>query len=418
MDTMLAPTATSPPVFDVSQLRAQFPILHREVNGHALAYLDNGATSQKPQSVIDTIRRFFEEENANIHRGVHYLSVTATDAYDEARRTVARTLNIADEKQLVFLRGTTEAVNLAAHSWGTDHLEPGDEILITLMEHHANIVPWQFAADRTGAVLRVANVTPDGLLDLDDFRRKLTPRTKLAAFTHVSNVLGTVNPVDQLCQWCRENGTATLVDGAQAPQHGPFDLPALGCDFYAFSGHKMFGPDGIGVLYARSPLLESMPPFLTGGDMVERVALEESTFKRPPEKFEAGTPNISGAIGLGAAFRFLQTIPWEGARRHEESLLESATEALQEIPGLHIQGRAPGKGPIVSFTLDGVHPHDLATILDSEGVAIRAGHHCAQPLLRHLGTPSTARASFALYNTQADVEQMIRAVHKAKKLFT
>lgn len=416
MGSLTPPTIPSP-TFDVTAIRDQFPILRREINGRPLAYLDNGATSQKPAAVLNELQRFFCETNANIHRGVHLLSVTSTEAYDEARRTVAQSLGCPDPRAFVFVRGTTEAVNLVASSWGSQNLRPGDEILLTLMEHHANIVPWQFAARRTGAVIRAVQVTPDGLLDLEDFQRKLTPRTKLAAFTHVSNVLGTINPVDQLCRLCRAQGTAIFIDGAQRLPHGPFDLSALDCDFYAFSGHKMFGPDGIGVLYGRPSVLESMPPYQGGGDMVERVSLEESTFKSPPERFEAGTPPISGAIGLGAAFRFLSSVDWHQAHLHETALLAAATASLQEIPGIRVQGTVPGKAPILSFTLEGVHPHDLGTILDTEGVAIRAGHHCAQPLLRHLGVPATARASFALYNTFSEVEQLVKAVHKARKLF-
>lgn len=413
---MVIPPLSSHSPFDATVVRNEFPILRREINGRPLAYLDNGATSQKPQAVLRALHRFFTESNANIHRGVHLLSVVATEAYDDARRSVARALGCPDPRSFVFLRGTTEAVNLLATSWGADHLRPGDEILITLMEHHANIVPWQLAARRTGAVLRAVSVTPEGQLDLDDFRHKLTPQTKIAAFTHVSNVLGTVNPVAELCQLCRAQGITTFVDGAQRLPHGPFDLPAIGCDFYAFSGHKMFGPDGIGALYARPGLLDSLPPYQGGGDMVERVTIEHTTFKAAPERFEAGTPNISGAIGLGAAFDFMRSLDWNQIHAHESALLAAATSGLLEIPGLRIQGTVPGKAPIVSFTLDGVHPHDLGTILDTEGVAIRAGHHCAQPLLRHLGVQSTARASFALYNTLSEVEQLVRAVHKAQKL--
>lgn len=415
---MLSPSPLRVSRFDLTAVRDEFPILRRKINGHPLAYLDNGATSQKPAAVLSEIQQFFTGTNANIHRGVHLLSVQATEAYDEARRTVARSLNGSEERSFVFVRGTTEAVNLVASSWGGQNLREGDEILLTLMEHHANIVPWQLSARKAGAVLRVASITPDGLLDPEDFRRKLTPRTKLATFTHVSNVLGTVNPVEELCRLCRSNGTTIFIDGAQRLPHGPVDLATIDCDFYAFSSHKMFGPDGVGVLFARPSLLDSMPPYQSGGDMVERVSFEQSTFKPSPERFEAGTPNISGAIGLGAAFRFMCSIDWDQAHAHETSLLEAATTGLLEIPGVRIQGTAPGKAPIVSFTLDGVHPHDLGTVLDTEGVAIRAGHHCAQPLLRHLGVPSTARASFALYNTLSEVDQLLRAVHKARRLLS
>ena len=415
---MVSPPLSPVSPFDVATVREEFPILRREINGRPLAYLDNGATSQKPATVLDSIHQFFCESNANIHRGVHLLSVTSTELYDEARRTIAGALGCPDPRSLIFVRGTTEAINLVASSWGEQNLHPGDEILLTVMEHHANIVPWQFAARKTGAVIRAATVAPDGRLDLDDFRSKLTPRTKLVAFTHVSNVLGTVNPVEELCRMSRAQGATIFIDGAQRLQHGPFNLSDIDCDFYAFSGHKMFGPDGIGILYGRPNLLKTMPPYQGGGDMVERVTLERTTFKSPPERFEAGTPHISGAIGLGVAFRYLQSIDWAQVHAHETALLEAATSGLLEIPGLRIQGTAPGKAPIVSFTLDGVHPHDLGTVLDTEGVAIRAGHHCAQPLLQHLGVSSTARASFALYNTLSEVEQLVKAVHKARKLLS
>lgn len=403
--------------FDLDQIRADFPILSREVNGKPLVYLDNGATAQKPTAVIEALDDFYRVENANIHRGVHYLSVNATELYDQARARIAKAMNVADEKQLIFTRGTTEAINLVAHSWGRPNIGAGDEIVVTQMEHHANIVPWQLLAQETGAQLKVAPITESGELIVEEFQQLLTPKTKLAAFVHISNVLGTVNPVEELCAMCRERGITTLIDGAQAAPHGGIDVEAIGCDFYAFSGHKVFGPDGIGVLFGRRELLEDAPPYQSGGDMVEKVSFEETTFKGLPERFEAGTPNISGAIGLAAAFDYLDTIDTQAANAHEQQLLKAATEALSEIPGLKIQGTAPNKVSIISFTIDGVHPHDIGTILDMEGVAVRAGNHCAQPLMAFYGIPSSSRASFAFYNTLDEVDALVAAVQKAQKYF-
>ncbi len=405
------------PPFDLANRRADFPILDREVNGKPLVYLDNGATSQKPRQVIDTLNRFVAEDNSNIHRGVHYLSVKATDAYDEARVTIAKGLNVDDAAQLIFTRGTTEGINLVASSWARHHLKEGDEILLTHMEHHANIVPWQFVADEVGAVIKVAPVTDEGALEMEAWRGLISPRTKVIAFTHISNVLGTINPVPEMCAIAREQGIITLVDGAQAAQHGPVDIPALGCDFYVFSGHKCFGPDGIGILYGRRELLEAMPPYQGGGDMVERVTFEKTTFKGIPEKYEAGTPNISGAIGLAAAFDYMSQLDWNAIEIHERRLLEATNAALLDLPGITIQGTVPGKVCVVSFTMDGIHPHDIGTILDSDGVAIRAGNHCAQPLMARYGIPSSARASFAFYNTLEEVEVLAKAVQKTQRFF-
>jgi len=402
---------------NLAALRHDFPILGRLIHGKPLVYLDNGATSQKPRFVIEAIRSFYEGHCANIHRGVHLLSVEATAAYDAARIRIATALKAGRPEQLVFVRGTTEAINLVARSWGDRHVREGDEILLTEMEHHANIVPWQLLARRAGAVLRVLPITDVGELQMDRLGEFLTSRTKVFAFTHVSNVLGTVNPVAELCRRARELGVTTLVDGAQALPHGPVDLEALGCDFYVFGGHKMFGPDGIGVLFGRGNLLSGMEPYQSGGDMVERVTFAETTFREPPDRFEAGTPNISGAIGLGAAFEYLEALDWGAVRQHEETLVVAAHAALADIPGLRFQGTAEGKAPVVSFTLEGVHPHDIGTILDTEGVAVRAGHHCAQPLLARLGVPSTARASFAFYNTLEEVETLAQAVRKAQRFF-
>ena len=402
---------------DLDAIRADFPILSREVNGKPLVYLDNGATAQKPLAVTRALDHFYQVDNANVHRGVHYLSAQATDLYDRARRTVARALNIDDSDQLIFLRGTTEAINLVASSWGRPNLDAGDEILLTEMEHHANIVPWQMIAGEKGAEIRVAPITDSGALDVEAFEGLLSPKTKLAAFTHISNVLGTVNPVADLCALCRERGITTVIDGAQAAPHQQVDLQELGCDFYAFSGHKMFGPDGIGVLYGRSALLEAMPPYQGGGDMVERVSFEETTFQGAPAKFEAGTPNISGAIGLAAAFDYLDSLDANAIHDHEQQLLAAATQALEDIDGLHIQGSAPGKIPLVSFTVDGIHPHDIGTILDNQGVAVRAGNHCAQPLMARLGVPSSSRASFAFYNTLDEVEMLADSIRGAQEFF-
>ena len=403
--------------FDLDAIRADFPILAREVNGRPLVYLDNGATAQKPLAVTRALDHFYTVENANVHRGVHYLSANATDLYDRARNTIAGALNVDDPAQLIFVRGTTEAINLVASSWGRSNLGADDEILLTLMEHHANIVPWQMIANETGAEIKVAPITESGELDVEAFERLLTPKTKVAAFTHISNVLGTVNPVAELCALCRERGILTVIDGAQAAPHQSVDLEALGCDFYAFSGHKMFGPDGIGVLFGRRELLEAMPPYQGGGDMVERVTFEETTFQGPPAKFEAGTPNISGAIGLAAAFDYLDSLDAAAIHAHERQLLTTATQALDEIGGLHIQGTAPGKIALISFTVDGIHPHDIATILDNQGVAVRAGNHCAQPLMAFLGVPSSTRASFAFYNTLDEVATLAEAIRKAQEFF-
>jgi cysteine desulfurase/selenocysteine lyase len=398
-------------------LRCDFPILERRVHGNPLVYLDNGSTAQKPRAVIEALRTFFESGCANIHRGVHLLSAEATMAYDAARATVAQGIGASRPEELIFVRGTTEAINLVANSWGNLHVREGDEILITAMEHHANIVPWQFLTKRTGAKLKVMPITSEGALDLEALDQMLSPRTRLFAMAHVSNVLGTVNPVAELCRIARERGITTLVDGAQAVPHGPVEVAQIGCDFYVFSGHKVFGPDGIGVLYGRGAMLNSLPPWQGGGDMVERVTFEESSFRAAPERFEAGTPNISGAIGLGAAFDYLGSLDWSAIRAHEDALVSAAHEALSRIPGINIQGTVPGKMPVVSFTLNGVHPHDIGTILDSEGVAIRAGNHCAQPLMQRLGIQSSARASFAFYNTLEEVEVLAKAVRKAQRYF-
>jgi cysteine desulfurase/selenocysteine lyase len=400
---------------DVARVRADFPALHQQVNGRPLVYLDNAATTQKPQAVLDALLGFYSRDCANVHRGVHALSQRATDAYEGARETVARFLN-ARPREIVFTRGTTEAINLVAYSYGS-RLLPGDEILITELEHHSNIVPWQMLAERTGARLRVAPIDDRGEIILEEFQRLLGPRTRIVAVAHVSNALGTVNPVEEICRLAHTYGARVLVDGAQAVPHLAVDVRALDCDFYAFSGHKIYGPTGIGVLFGRWELLEAMPPYQGGGDMIRSVTFEKTLYNDPPYRFEAGTPHIAGAIGLAAAIEYVTRLGLEEIRRHEQQLLEAATRALEEIPGVRIVGTAAHKAAVVSFVLDGVHPHDVATVLDHEGVAVRAGHHCAQPLMERFGLPATTRASFALYNTLEEVDALARAVRRARELF-
>jgi len=400
---------------DVARVRADFPALHQQVNGRPLVYLDNAATTQKPQAVLDALLGFYSRDCANVHRGVHALSQRATDAYEGARETVARFLK-ARPREIVFTRGTTEAINLVAYSYGS-RLLPGDEILITELEHHSNIVPWQMLAERTGARLRVAPIDDRGEIILEEFQRLLGPRTRIVAVAHVSNALGTVNPVEEICRLAHTYGARVLVDGAQAVPHLAVDVRALDCDFYAFSGHKIYGPTGIGVLFGRWELLEAMPPYQGGGDMIRSVTFEKTLYNDPPYRFEAGTPHIAGAIGLAAAIEYVTRLGLEEIRRHEQQLLEAATRALEEIPGVRIVGTAAHKAAVVSFVLDGVHPHDVATVLDHEGVAVRAGHHCAQPLMERFGLPATTRASFALYNTLEEVDALARAVRRARELF-
>ncbi|MFK5922615.1 MAG: cysteine desulfurase [Verrucomicrobiota bacterium] len=401
---------------NVAAVRSDFPILSREVSGKPLVYLDNGATTQKPRAVIDKISRFFEHENSNIHRGVHYLSMDATDQYDRARERLAKMINAPKTCEVLFVRGTTEAINLVTNSYG-ERLQEGDEILLTMMEHHANIVPWQILAQRKGLVIQVAGINENGELDLDDFSAKLNERTKVAAFTHVSNALGTINPVKEMTRLAKEKGAMVLVDGAQAVPHLRVDVQDIGCDFYAFSSHKMFGPDGVGVLWGRQEWLNAMPPYQGGGDMIEQVSFAGTTFRGIPERFEAGTPNISGAIGLGAAVDYLNEIGHDAIENYEKGLLDYATAAMKGVEGLTIHGNAADKVGVISFTLTGIHPHDIGTILDTEGVAIRAGHHCAQPLMDHLKVSGTARASFAFYNTTEEADVLVAAIRKVQKMF-
>lgn len=404
------------PTFDVMRLRGDFPILERRVHGKPLVYLDNAATSQKPRCVIEREARYYAETNANVHRGIHALSQEATDAYEGARDEVQRFVNAAKREEIVFVRGTTEAINLVAASFG-QRLKPGDEILITGMEHHSNIVPWQLLCERSGAVLRIASITDAGELNLESFERRLGPHTRIVAITHVSNALGTINPVREMITLAHAHGAVALVDGAQAAPHLPVDVQALDCDFYAFSGHKLYGPTGIGVLYGKAALLESMPPWQGGGDMIRQVTFARSTWNDLPYKFEAGTPNIAGAIGLGAAINYVAGIGLDAIAAHEHALLQHATALAPEVPGLRLIGTAPEKSGILSFVLDDVHAHDVGTILDHEGVAVRTGHHCAMPVMERFGVPATVRASFALYNTAAEVDALFAALVKVREVF-
>jgi cysteine desulfurase/selenocysteine lyase len=406
-----------PAPFNLDAVRADFPILQTEVNGQPLTYLDNAATAQKPQSVIDTLEQYYRKQNANIHRGLHHLSEQATEAYEQVRHKVADFIQAPDPDEVIFVRGATEAINLIAHGWTQSGLKAGDEILITHMEHHANIVPWQIAAERTGAALKVIPVDDRGVLDLDAFDALLGASTRLLALTHVSNSLGTINPVKQLIEKAHAKNIPVLLDGAQSVPHMPIDVQALGCDFFVFSGHKLFGPTGIGVLWGKRAYLEPMPYYQSGGDMIEQVDFEGTTYKPIPSKFEAGTPHIAGVIGLGAAIDYLNGLDRVGALQHETDLLNYATEQLGSIEGLRIWGQAPDKASVLSFTIDGIHPHDMSTFLNADGIAIRAGHHCTQPLLKRFGLPATARASFSFYNTLAEVDRLRAGILKLKQFF-
>ena len=403
--------------FDVAAARRDFPILSRSVHGKPLVYLDNGATSQKPQAVIEALSRYYREENANIHRGVHFLSERATAAYEEARQKIQAFINAAHKEEIIFVRGTTEAVNLVAQSYGRSALKTGDEIIISAMEHHSNIVPWQMLREQTGARLRVIPINHDGELVLDEYRRLLNDKTKIVSVTHVSNALGSVAPVHEIVAAAHERGIPVMLDGAQAVPHLKVDVQQLGCDFYAFSGHKMFGPTGVGVLYGRRELLDKMPPYQGGGDMISLVTFEKTHYNVLPYKFEAGTPNIAGGIGLGAAVDYLQRLAWEQVVAHEEDLLAYATEKLAVIDGLRIIGTAKEKVGVLSFVFDKIHAHDVGTILDQEGVAVRAGHHCAMPVMQRFGVPATTRASFAFYNTRDEIDALANAIQSVLKVF-
>ena len=403
--------------FDVERVRRNFPILAEKIYGKPLVYLDSAATSQKPQVVIDAMSRFLLKENANAHRGVHYLAERATEAYEGARAKVQRFLNAAHVDEIVFVRGTTDAINLVAQTYGMKHVGEGDEVLITAMEHHSNIVPWQMLCEQTGARLRVTPINDDGELLLDEFERLIGPQTRLVAVTHVSNVLGTINPIRRIVELAHARGARVLIDGAQAVPHLKVDVQALGCDFYVFSGHKMYGPTGIGVLYGRSDLLEEMSPYQGGGDMILSVSFEKTVYNVPPYKFEAGTPNMAGAVGLGTAIDFLTGLRHEALTAHEEDVLAYGTRMLSAVPGLRLIGTAHAKASVLSFVLDGVHPHDIGTILDREGVAIRVGHHCAQPLMSRLGVPATARASLGCYSTRQDIDALVASLGQVRDLF-
>ncbi len=406
-------TVASP---EVERLRQDFPILRQTINGKPLVYLDNAATTQKPQSVIDSEAHYYAALNANIHRGVHTLSQRATDAYEAARDAVRDLINAAGREEIVFVRGTTEAINLVAATFG-QRLRPGDEILISAMEHHSNIVPWQLACQRTGALLQVAPINDAGELMLEQFAQLLGPRTRLVALTHLSNALGTINPVRHIIELAHFHGIPVLIDGAQAVPHLKVDVQALDCDFYAFSGHKLYGPTGVGVLYGKAALLDAMPPYQGGGDMIREVTFRKTTYNELPYKFEAGTPNIAGVIALGAAIGYVRAVGLEAIAAHEHALLAYAGAQAARIAGLRMIGTAADRASILSFTLDGIHPHDVGTILDQHGVAVRAGHHCAMPVMERFGVPATVRASFALYNTREEVDALFAAVRAAQEVF-
>ena len=403
--------------FDLERIRADFPILHRPVRGRKLVYLDNAATSQKPAVVIDVLRRYYEQENANIHRGVHYLSEQATSDYEKARVAVQRFLNAAAPGEIIFVRSATEGINLVAQTHGRRNLGSGDEVLITAMEHHSNIVPWQMLCEEKGAKLRVVPITDSGELVWEEFERLLGPRTRMLAVTHVSNALGSVNPVARMIELAHRQGVPVLVDGAQSVPHLAIDVQALDCDFYVFSGHKVYGPTGIGVLYGKAALLDAMPPYQGGGDMISSVTFEKTIYNKLPYKFEAGTPNIAGTIGLGCAIGYLNGVGLDKVAAHEHKLLSYATEALAEIPGLRLIGTAREKAGVLSFVMEDVHPHDIGTVLDQQGIAIRTGHHCAQPVMQRFGIPATARASFALYNTPEEVDALADGLRRVREVF-
>lgn len=407
--------SAAPPSFDPHALRADFPILQQQIHGHRLAYLDNAASYQRPRSVIDAIVRYYEHDHANVHRGVHTLSHRATEAQERGREAVRRLINARETAEIIFTRGTTEAINLVAYSFGAS-LGPGDEILLSHLEHHSNIVPWQLACERSGARLNVVPINPRGEIVMAEYYRRLNERTRLVAMAHVSNALGTVNPVAEVVTAARERGIPVLLDGAQAVAHEVVDVQTLGCDFYAFSGHKMCGPTGIGVLYARRQWLERLPPFQGGGDMILSVSFSGSTYNELPYKFEAGTPHVAGAVGLGAAIEYLESVGLAAIAGHEQRLLDRATSAVAALPGATIIGTAARKAGVLSFNLEGIHPHDLGTVLDHQGVAIRTGHHCAMPVMDFFGIAGTARASFAFYNTDEDVDQLIDGLQVAIRM--
>ena len=406
-----------PATFDVERVRKDFPILERTINGKPLIYLDSAASSQRPWPVLKAIEEYETTSHANVHRGVHALSQAATEAYEGARERIRRYLNARSTREIIYVRGTTEGINLVAQSYARPRFKPGDEILITALEHHANIVPWQMVCEQTGCTLKVAPIDRRGELIFDEFLKLLSPRTRLVGVAHVSNALGTVLPVKRIVDAAHALGAVVLVDGAQAVPHSAVDVRALGADFYTFSSHKVYGPTGIGVLYGREELLASMPPWQGGGDMILTVSFEKTTYNELPYKFEAGTPNISGAVGLAAALDYIEGLGIEAIAAHEQQLLQLATAELEKIPGIEIIGTAAHKASVLSFTLEGVHPHDLGTILDTEGVAVRTGHHCAQPVMTFFGIPATARASFGVYNTERDVAALVAGLRKVREVF-
>jgi len=405
------------PSFDVAKVRQDFPILDQQVNGKPLVFLDNAASSQRPNVVIDAVSNYYRHDHANVHRGVHALSERATAAYEGARDKIQNYINAKSRSEIIFVRGTTEAINLVAQSWGREQLKSGDEILITWMEHHANIVPWQLLCQQTGAKLVVAPITSSGELDFEQFTQLFSKRTKLVAAAYISNAIGTVNPVEKIIQHAHDRNVPVLIDGAQAMPHKRVDMQALDADFFVFSGHKMFAPTGIGVLYAKEQILDSMPPYQGGGDMILSVDFSQTVYNELPYKFEAGTPNIAGTVGLGAAIDYLSNIDFDAVAAHEHMLLEHTQRALKELPGLRLIGTAKHQASVVSFVIDGVHAHDLGTIVDSEGVAIRTGHHCAMPVMDYFNVPATARASFALYNQVEEIDTLIIALQKAQRMF-
>jgi cysteine desulfurase/selenocysteine lyase len=413
----MSTNTTIAPAFDVEKLRRDFPILRQKIHGKPLVYLDNAATTQKPQAVIDAMVRSYAEDNANIHRGVHLLSERATRAYEDAREKVRRFLHAPDAREIIFVRGTTEAINMVAQTFGRANIGKGDEVLVTEMEHHSNIVPWQMICEEKGARLKVIPITDEGELRMDLLDSLLTDRTRMVAVVHVSNSLGTINPITTIVEKAHARGIPVLVDGAQAVAHMPVDVQALGCDFYAMSGHKLFGPTGIGVLWGRLPLLEKMPPYQGGGDMISAVSFTRTTYNVVPNKFEAGTPNITGSVGLGAAIDYLNGIDMAAMRTYEDELLTYGTQALSALPGIRMVGTASKKASILSFVMEDVHPHDIGTILDQEGVAIRTGHHCTQPLMERMCVPATARASLALYNTKEEIDALVGALARVREIF-
>ena len=412
-----SPAEAPAPALDVERIREDFPILERQVREHRLVYLDSAATTQKPRAVLDALARYYADGNANIHRGVYVLSEEATAAYDAAREKVRRFLNAAAAREIVFTRNSTESINLVAQSFGRRHVGPGDEIVITHMEHHSNIVPWQLLCEQVGARLRVAPIDDTGTLQLDELERLIGPRTRLVSVVHLSNSLGTINPVRDIVAAAHRLGVPVLIDGSQAVYHMPVDVQALGCDFYACTGHKLYGPTGIGVLYGREALLEQMPPYQGGGDMIRSVTFEKTTYADLPHKFEAGTPHIAGAIGLGAAVDYVQGIGFDALMPHEADLLAYGTAALSEVKGLRLIGTAADKASILAFVMKGAHPHDVGTIVDTEGVALRTGHHCTQPIMDRFGVPATARASVAMYNTREEIDVLVRALQRVREMF-